>query len=444
MSDTLSTIRTDRRRTRTRDARENARQAPPADLTAQWRRALRRWPTILGTWLVVAALAVTAGLLWPPSYQATASLAVTPAAVNPLTGEAGNEEIEMHTEAATLSSQQVALRAAAALEDVPFAEADPQLAEELIESADVEAPSQSQVLRVSVTGTDPQQVAARANALADAYLEDRAETVTASAAAAVERLDDSIAALERDDDQDSAVDQLREQRTAASLIAPTPGRIISAAVAPEDPSSAGLLLFTAGGIVGGLVLGVLAGLLRERSDRSVRRADRLAEAGASAVVSLRSEDDEDGALELLRLLARDGEGSVPGPGSRIAVHSPRPGEAEVVVRALSSVLDRWGGSVELVDEETLTNAVGPLDDWLTLQDTPPTVLMAVVPSRTGVAELAALSDRVDGMVVAVDARSDLRRSQNLLDRLTGRHATVVPAFVTQRQVRPAPAATTEV
>ena len=81
MSDTLSTIRTDRRRSRTQDGRESARGVPPADLTAQWRRALRRWPTILGTWLVVAALAVTAGLLWPPSYQATASLTVTPAAV---------------------------------------------------------------------------------------------------------------------------------------------------------------------------------------------------------------------------------------------------------------------------------------------------------------------------------------------------------------------------
>lgn len=442
MSDTLSTIGADRRRTRAHAARETARHAPPADLGAQWRRTLRRWPTILATWLVVAALAVLAGLLWPQSYQATASLTVTPAAVNPLTGESGEEEIEMHTEAATLSSQQVALRAAADLEDVPFERADPKLAEELLEAADTEAPSQSQVLRVTVSDTDPQEAADRANALAAAYLEDRAGTVTAAAEAAVERLDDSIASLSKDDTQDSAVEQLREQRTAASLIAPTPGRIISDAVAPENPSSAGLLLFTAGGLVGGLVLGVLAGLLRERTDRSVHRPERLAEAGASSVVTLRSEDDEDGALELLRLLARDGEGSVPGPGSRLAVHSARPGQAEVAVRALRSVLEQWGGTVELVDEETLTSAVGPLDDWLTLQDAPPTVLLAVVPPRTSTAQLAALTDRIDGLVVTVDARSELSRSRGLLDRLAGRRAAVVPAFVLQRQARPAPAGTT--
>lgn len=448
MSETLSTIGADRRQHRATGTRRAGTHTAPADVTTQGRRLLRRWPTILGTWLLVVALSVLAGSLWPPTYQATASVTVTPAAANPLTGEASEEEVDIHTEEVTMASERVALRAAADLQNVPVEEADAALARELLESTETAAPSQTQVVRVTVSSGDPNLAAERANALAAAYLADRAETVTAAAAEAIERLDKSIADLAKQDGQDSAVDQLREQRTSLALVSPTPGRIISAAAVPEQPSSAGFLLFTAGGITGGLVLGVLAGALRERSDKAVRRPERLAEATSTPVVVLRSEDDEDGALELLRLLAPEDEGrSVPRPGSRIAVYSTRPGHAPVVVGALRSVLGSWGGTVQVVDPEVLTSSVGPLaecPDWLALDEAPPTVLAAVVPSGASVAELAALADRVDGLVVAVEARSDVRRARNLVDRLTGRGAVVVPAFVAQRQARPEPAPAEEV
>ena len=62
--------------------------------------------------------------------------------------------------------------------------------------------------------------------------------------------------------------------------------------------------------------------------------------------------------------------------------------------------------------------------------------MATVPPRAGAAELAALTDRVDGVVLAVEPRGRLRRFQERFERLSGRGAAVVPAFVVQRQVRP--------
>ncbi|MEF3121144.1 hypothetical protein [Kocuria flava] len=445
MSETLHTIGADGRRTRAEDARggtggPGTPPAPPAT-TPPWRRLARRWPTILGTWLLVLVAALVAGLLWPPSYQATASMTVSPSAVNPLTGASGTEEVEMQTEMATMASQRITTRAAALLQDVPVEDADPALAQELVEQLETAAPDDTQVLRVTVTAGDPNQAAERANALAEAYLADRAEDVRTTADDTLKRIDESIAGLERSDDDAYSLRQLREQRTALALISPTPGRVISEATPPEQPSSAGLLLFLAGGLAGGLLLGALAGALRERADHTVRRPDRLAEVTGTPVVVLRSEDDADGALELLRRLAQDQGRAVPRPGSRIAVHSARPGQAAVVVNALDEVLTSWGGSIELVGADTLAETVGPMagPDWPEFDDAPPALLAAVVPPRAGVAELAALADRVDGVVLAVEPRGDRRRFGSLFARLAGRGAAVVPAFVAQRQARTEPA-----
>ncbi|WP_084271666.1 GumC domain-containing protein [Kocuria turfanensis] len=259
MSDTINAVGAERRRTQYDTARPRPRRPEPADPTPAWRRVLRRWPTILSTWLLVLAAALVAGLLWPPTYQATASMTVTPSAVNPLTGDAGFEEVEMQTEMATMASQRITLRAAALLQDVPLEEADPVLAEELLESLSTTAPDDTQVLRVTVDAQDPNLAAERANALADAYLADRGEDVQTTADDTLKRIDESIAGLERTDEDSSSLRQLREQRTALALIAPTPGRVISEATPPQAPSSAGLLLFIAGGLVGGLVLGAPTG-----------------------------------------------------------------------------------------------------------------------------------------------------------------------------------------
>ncbi|GEO96752.1 hypothetical protein [Kocuria turfanensis] len=438
MSDTINAVGAERRRTQYDTARPRPRRPEPADPTPAWRRVLRRWPTILSTWLLVLAAALVAGLLWPPTYQATASMTVTPSAVNPLTGDAGFEEVEMQTEMATMASQRITLRAAALLQDVPLEEADPVLAEELLESLSTTAPDDTQVLRVTVDAQDPNLAAERANALADAYLADRGEDVQTTADDTLKRIDESIAGLERTDEDSSSLRQLREQRTALALIAPTPGRVISEATPPQAPSSAGLLLFIAGGLVGGLVLGALAGAVRERADRSVRRPDRLADATGSAVVVLRSEDDEDGALELLRRLSQDEDRAVPRPGSRIAVHSPLPGQSAVVVQALDAVVSSWGGTVEVVDVDTLAEPVGPLAaGWLDMDSATPSLYVATVPPRTGAAQLAALTDRVDGVVLAVEPRGRLRRFRERFERLSGRGAAVVPAYVVQRQARPA-------
>jgi capsular polysaccharide biosynthesis protein len=441
VGENLGTIGVDRRPETAQAVHRRTRPPVPVDVGAQWRRLLRRWPTVVGTWLLVLAATVAAGLLWTPTYQATAALTVTPAAVNPLSGGSGAEEVQIHTEEATLSSRRVAVRAAALLQGVEPPEADPALVQELLESTETATPSQTDVLRVTAFAPDPDRAVARANALAEAYLDDRAESVTAAAKEARERLDESIAALKKDDSESYALRELRAQRAGLSLVSPTPGQIISPAVSPDSPTSAGLLVFVAGGLVGGLLLGLVAGALRERFDRRVRSAERLAQATSHPVAVLTSETDEDGALEVLRMLVQDGADSVPAPGARIAVHAVEEGHAEIAVNALRTVLSSWGVSVRLVDLETFMDRTYPLQDsseWIALATgASPTVLVSVVPPQSSVSQLAAMADRSDGLVIVVEARSALARCRRLVDRATGRNAVVVPTFVPRHR---APAA----
>ena len=445
MGENVGTIGAERQHRTAQNARRRPRPPAPADLGTQWRRMLRRWPTVLGTWLVVLAAAVSVGLTWPPTYQATTSLTVTPAAVNPLSGRSGPEEVRIHTEAATMSSRRVAVRAAAMLEGVRPERADPLLVQELLDRTETATPSQTDVIRVTASAGDPQEAEARANALAEAYLADRAESVTAAAEESKERLDALIKSLDKEGAEGYSINELRSQRAGLSLVSPTPGRIISPAVAPEDAVSAGLLAFTAGGLTGGLLLGLLAGALRERFDRRVRTAERLSQATSQPVAVLTSAEDEDGALEVLRLLVEDSDRSVPDPGARIAVHAVGEARAETAVDALRTVLASWGGSVHLVDVETLMSGADPMQDsseWIALATGPsPTVLVSVVPPHSSVSRLAALADHVDGVVLVVGPKSRLARCRSLIGRVTGRGAVVVPAFVARRHapVQPDPA-----
>lgn len=445
MGENVGTIGAERQHRTAQDVRRRPRPPAPADLGTQWRRMLRRWPTIVGTWLAVLAAAVAAGLMWPPTYQATTSLTVTPAAVNPLAGRSGVEEVRIHTEEATLSSRRVAVRAAATLQGVEPGRADPLLVQELLDRSETATPSQTDVIRVTASADDPREAQARANALAEAYLDDRAESVTAAAEESKERLDSLIKTLQKEDVEGYSLNELRSQRAGLSMVSPTPGRIISPAVAPDGAVSAGLLAFTAGGLAGGLLLGLLAGALRERFDTRVRTADRLSQATSQPVAVLTSEADEDGALEVLRLLVEDSGSSVPAPGARIAVHAVGEARAETAVEALRTVLASWGGSLRIVDMETLMSGADPMQDsseWIALATGPsPTVLVSVVPAQSSVSRLAALADRIDGLVLVVGPKSRLARCRSLISRVTGRSAVIVPAFVTRHHapVEPAPA-----
>lgn len=263
------------------------------------RRIARRWRVLGVTILATTAAAGIAAQAGQAEYTATASLTVAPITTNPFSTTPAQQQVNIITERAILASPEVARLAAEDL-GVDF---DPQ---ELRRNTEVAAPQQSQVLEVSVTNDSAEEAARQANALAKAYLEFRAQGAEQVAVRYIEALDSQIKELEAirnpGASDSSRLSDLQNQRANLSLVGENPGRIIGQAKVPESASSLGRSAFLAGGLGAGTVLGILLALLRERTDRRVRSAARLAEKTGREVVVVRGTEDREALRWVLRSL----------------------------------------------------------------------------------------------------------------------------------------------
>lgn len=230
----------------------------------------RRWRVIA----VCALIGVLGGVaLWaatPTRYSATTSLVVSAGVSNPFTGT--KEEVNIRTEQEILGSREVAQRASEAL----GVTLNP--GSFLLSQVDVAAPSGSQVLQVTVSADSPTEAARAADALSEAYLEFRREGADTVVNGYLEKIDAQLVELQgrpQDAATSSLVQTLQQQRLSLLLTTSEPGRIIGEAEVPSSAATPGLTISLAGGLVGGVLLGVAAALLRERTDPRVRSADRL-------------------------------------------------------------------------------------------------------------------------------------------------------------------------
>lgn len=237
----------------------------------------RRWKTIA----VFVLIGMLGGIaLWGATatkYAATTSLVVSAGVSNPFTGT--KEEVNIRTEQEILGSREVAQRASEAL-GVKLAPGS-----FLLSQVDVAAPSGSQVLQVTVSAGSPEEAAQAADALSEAYLDFRREGADTVVNGYLEKIDAQLAelqSLERDEATNSLIETLQQQRLSLVLTTAEPGRIIGEAEVPTSPSTPGLTVSLAGGLVGGMVLGIAAALVRERNDDLVRSVDRLARVSGSA------------------------------------------------------------------------------------------------------------------------------------------------------------------
>ena len=231
--------------------------------------------------LAAALLGLLAGLaatrILPTRYAATAVVNVAPLTVNQFGTSQATQAVNMESERSAVTSSSVLTRAA-----IDAATTDP---EALRESLTVVVPSGSLILKVTSTTRDAGQAARWANAVAEAYLVDRTASADDAARRIIARLqgdiDDRLRARAAQAPADRAlIDQdvasLRERISTLTTVGLNPGRVITPAVPPTEPSSLGAPAL----IVGGQALGVLAGvclaLLADRVGTRVRSRARLA------------------------------------------------------------------------------------------------------------------------------------------------------------------------
>jgi succinoglycan biosynthesis transport protein ExoP len=149
-----------------------------------------RWRRVLLTFAVVLAVALAACLAAPPRYEATASLALEMAGIDPIRGQAvvrpaGSVSTHIATQADILRSEAVALGAVRSLRlheqprlqeewraatdgRAPF---EPWLAARLGRGLEVRPSRDSNVVSVSYTSPDPEHSAAAANAIVEAFID---------------------------------------------------------------------------------------------------------------------------------------------------------------------------------------------------------------------------------------------------------------------------------
>ncbi len=161
-------------------------------------------------------------------------------------------------------------------------------------------PPKSQVLVLEYRGSSAAEAAAGANAFATAYLEQRAATAQAEQAEALRRIDQDVRAL-RDElrrttenlakqppgspaelDSTAYRDVLRTQligvreRQSAIAAMPTdPGRLVTEAKPPAGPAAPSGKQLMLGGLLVGMVLGVIAAFVRDRTNTTVRDVAEL-------------------------------------------------------------------------------------------------------------------------------------------------------------------------
>ena len=227
----------------------------------------RGWLIVLVSVVVCAAGGLVAGLNWPTEYEATSTVSLS-ATGSP---EAPDEPV-METERLTVTSSRV-LEPAGDRAGVTEAS--------LRASVGVVVPRDSEVMEITAADRSPDLAAEKANAVAEAYAEYRAERGSETASAQrdllrqqVKRLRTLLDVPRRPVVRDALLAEFASLKAERLAMASPEGpvTILTSASSPSTPATPPPGVFAAGGAALGLLVGVLLALLRDRSRGS--RAER--------------------------------------------------------------------------------------------------------------------------------------------------------------------------
>jgi capsular polysaccharide biosynthesis protein len=272
------------------------------DLDHYLRPLRRHWPIVLLGVVIGAALGVGAGAVIHPTYVSTASVLVMPTGAQRTTDSAGRMQvaINLETEAQIVRSHPVLRRARRLLE----------LTEPLNELRDrvaVSAPANTTVLDISFSAPSATAAQAGARAISRAYLENRQAVAVyyardqrnivngqiaslrgqlrRQAAIVAARRGGPAARAAAEASVDSYATKLAALETSRSTATATPGggRVIADAPVPDGPRSPIGVLALMSGIMGGLLVGVVAAVIRDRTDSRLRDTRTLDELGLPVI-----------------------------------------------------------------------------------------------------------------------------------------------------------------
>ncbi|MGA8113873.1 MAG: lipopolysaccharide biosynthesis protein, partial [Actinocatenispora sp.] len=283
----------DRLAVRTDSAEADGAATPrPVTLTELLAVPRRRWRWLLVFATAGAAAAVGYLTVLPAQHTATSVVTVRPVVLDSFSypGPGADRAVNMNVEHSLATSGRVVHAVAGAT-----GQGEQTVRDGLL----VEVPVGGQLLRFGYTADSERTAITGANAAATAYLVGRRSDYEIERDTQLSSYDSSLAALtkkEQDaehraqkqaansatpasvtaDDQVRAlndqISDLTEQRARIAAIDLTPGSVTNRAARPVPSSRDHGFLYLIAGVIGGALLGAVAGYARESGDRRVRRA----------------------------------------------------------------------------------------------------------------------------------------------------------------------------
>lgn len=240
-------------------------------MAAQWtledlyQNTVRSWYVLVGAVVAFVLAALGLFLIYPQSYTAEAQHTVEPISV--LASGSSFNTVNMETERVIATSTSVLKRAADELGGVSL--------NELRESAVIEVPRNSQVLIFQVTSDTGERAAERANALAIAYGKQRVQNARVvvdqtadELSAAITQMQELLSSQEPGSSAHATTQlELQALLDQQARLTSTPlfaGILVTSAEPPQYSNRPSIIVFAAGGLFLGLLVGGIAALATSR------------------------------------------------------------------------------------------------------------------------------------------------------------------------------------
>lgn len=388
-------------------ARANDQQATPISLGAAARRILRHKIVVLISSLVFAALGAVAGLALPHSYGSKAVINVTQPSASTSGLRAAPNSIDMDTEEAIASSR-VVLQAAA--DELGMDVAD------LKDQVTAAGHSNSTILDIIVNAKDPKEAADIANTVARAYLAHRSDTLRASREETRKNIDTVSNGMDK-----ALVDQAILALEATSTDS---GTIISEAQVPDAPSNFSLAqtIFIGGAM--GLLIGIFAAYVVDRTHHTLGYSERLSEISGAPVSIIARGNEKESATQLLRRIGV-ADGRLKNADLRgITIFSPTPRTAASLTSLLTGVLT--DSNYSIADAATF-NALGLENLKDHIKQNSPVIIDA--PASASPSKVLLAADHTRVLLLPFTSKSTVKSAQRLFDELTPASSTqVIPVY----------------
>lgn len=385
----------------------------PVSFRSQVRKVTRHPLIIAACGLLGAGALGGYSFLQAPEYQATSTILVYALPTDPLSSATSTLKVDIDTETAVADSSEVAQKAAEKLSMNEDGDV-----QKILNSVKAKGHSQTSILDITATAKSPENAAARANAVAEAYLQVREDSAADDVKKAAQNIQDDIDALSKNSSENQAtISELRQQLAHVQVASTNAGRVVTSATEPASASGLGFPVYAGVGLVGGLLIGIPVAYLVDHRKRRLGYPDRAEEITGAPISVVGSANVSE---DLRLVLRRAGISDIQQPTDEyrgLAVYSPHQQVTDALTQSLQHIVADFK-NVAFVSASEGTDTDGPLRIY-------------PLASGTALPEMLDAADDLGYCLLAFTADTAIEDVARIHREVVASSATFIPIFITQ-------------